>query len=192
MTEISDRCFACAPVLGRLVKAHGMNACPLVRSRYCGMCASYGHTSSSCPDVTTRIFREPEFMEQLIPPSLVEKYRINTQTKLDTERAVHSMTKEWLLEVPDTDEGLRAALIAAGVKPMICQAQGKKENKEITENKQRLQNAATGAGRRLVFIPDPSRNDKKQATAAGKNQKGAVAAQQQKDAAPKGAARREQ
>ena len=190
MTENSERCFACAPILGRLVKAHGANACPLVRSRYCGMCASYGHTPSNCPDVTTRNFREPQFMEQLIPPSLIEKHKINTLTHLKSVKVATEAPKDWLLEVPDTDEGLRAALIAAGVKPMICQAQGKKENREITENKQRLQNVATAAGRKLVFIPDPSRDDKEQTT-AGQNQKGEGAAtQQQQETKPKKAARR--
>ena len=61
---------------------------------------------------------------------------------------------EWLLEIPETNEGLRAALIAAGVKPMICQEKGKKENKEIMENKRRLQKVADKQGRKLVFIAD--------------------------------------
>jgi hypothetical protein len=45
---------------------------------------------------------------------------------------------------------------------MICQDKGKKENKEMTENKLRLQKVATAAGRKLIFIPDPSRDGKKQ------------------------------
>ena len=124
-------------------------------------------------------------MEQLIPPSLVERHRITTKTLLKPAPAAGK--GDWLMEVPDTDEGLRAALMAAGVKPMICQAQGKRENKEITENKQRLQKVATAAGRKLVFIADPSRDasDQESASAA------AAAAQQQKEGAPKKAARRE-
>ena len=118
----------------------------------------------------------------------MEKHRITSLTPLKPLHAASEPQKDWLLEVPDTDEGLRAALLAAGVKPMICQAQGKRENKEITENKLRLQKVATAAGRKLVFIPDPSRD-------AGQNQKGAgagTAAQQQKqETAAKKAARRE-
>ena len=56
------------------------------------------------------------------------------------------------MEVPETDEALRAALIAAGVKPMICQEKGKKENKELNENKKRLQKVADKAGRKLIFV----------------------------------------
>lgn len=184
MTEISQRCFACAPVLGRLVKPHVVDACPLIRGRYCGMCASYGHTPSNCPDVTTRSFREPQFVEQLIPPSLMEKHRIITKTLLNPASAVGK--GDWLMEVPDTDEGLRAALMAAGVKPMICQGNGRSTGKEITENKQRLQKVATAAGRKLVFIPDPSRYASDQENSAP-----AAGAQQQKEGAAKKAARRE-
>ena len=56
------------------------------------------------------------------------------------------------MEIPETDEALRAALIAAGVKPMICQEKGKKENKELNENKKRLQKVADKAGRKLIFV----------------------------------------
>ena len=61
------------------------------------------------------------------------------------------------MEIPESDEALRAALIAAGVKPMICQEKGKKENKELNENKKRLQKVADKAGRKLIFISDPSK-----------------------------------
>lgn len=93
-------------------------------------------------------------MEQLIPPSLMEKYGIVTRSPLPSNPRPEEAT-EWLLEVPETDEALRAALVAAGVKPMICQEKGKKENREITENKKRLQKVADRVGRRLVFLPKP-------------------------------------
>jgi hypothetical protein len=44
-------------------------------------------------------------------------------------------------------------LTAAGVKPMICQEKGKKENKEINENKKRLQKVAEQKGYKVVFLP---------------------------------------
>ena len=91
-------------------------------------------------------------MEQLIPPSLMETYGISTRTPL-LSNPTPEKAAEWLLEVPETDEALRAALVAAGVKPMICQEKGKKENREITENKKRLQKVADRLGRKLVFIP---------------------------------------
>ena len=56
------------------------------------------------------------------------------------------------MDVPDTEEAIRAALMAAGVKPMICQEKGKRDKTEITENKRRLQKVADAQGRKLVFI----------------------------------------
>jgi hypothetical protein len=151
---MAENCRQCAPILGRLVKRHTVDACPLVRGSYCGMCASYGHSPANCPDGVTRAYREPQFVEQLIPSTLMEQYGITGRTPLPgiqrPERA-----KEWLLEVPETDEGLRAALVAAGVKPMICQEKGKKENREINENKKRLQKLADRLGRKLIFLPAP-------------------------------------
>jgi predicted Zn-ribbon and HTH transcriptional regulator len=61
------------------------------------------------------------------------------------------------MEIPETEDALRAALVAAGVKPMICQEKGKKENKELIENKKRLQRVADKLGRKLIFIPDSSK-----------------------------------
>ena len=152
---MSEICRKCAPILGRLVKKHTEDACPLIRGSYCGLCASYGHSPSNCPDGVTRAYREPQFMEQLIPPSLMEKYGIATRSPLPSNPKPEEAT-EWLMEVPETDEALRAALVAAGVKPMICQEKGKKENREITENKKRLQKVADRLGRRLVFLPKPT------------------------------------
>ena len=59
------------------------------------------------------------------------------------------------MEIPETDDALRAALVAAGVKPMICQK--KTKDREMIENKKRLQKVADKYGRKLVFLPDPSK-----------------------------------
>jgi len=56
------------------------------------------------------------------------------------------------MEVPDTDEAVRAALQMVGVKPMICQEKGKKENKDFIENKKRLQKVADELVRKLIFV----------------------------------------
>ena len=138
-----------------MVKRHLTDACPLRKGSYCGMCASYGHSPANCPDGVTRSYREPQFVEQLIPPSLIEQYGITTRSPLPG--VAKQKPNEWLMEVPETDEGLRAALVAAGVKPMICQEKGKKESREINENKKRLQKVADKAGRKLIFIPDPAK-----------------------------------
>ena len=91
-------------------------------------------------------------MEQLIPAGFLEEYGIRSQTPLPgvVKRMEVAQVAQRLMEVPETDEALRAALTAAGVKPMICQEKGKKENKEITENKKRLQKVAD---KKLIFLP---------------------------------------
>jgi hypothetical protein len=150
-TTMSEKCNKCFPILGRMVKSHLPNACPLLRGSYCGLCAAYGHSPANCPDGVTRAYREPQFVEQLIPSSLIEQYGIISQSPLPGVPSPQK-AKEFLMEIPETDEGLRAALTAAGVKPMICQEKGKKENREITENKKRLQKVADKAGRKLIFI----------------------------------------
>jgi pyruvate kinase len=85
----------------------------------------------------------------------LEQYGIRSQTKLPTtdRRLEEATAAERIMEVPETDEALRAALTAAGVKPMICQEKGKKENKEINENKKRLQKVAEQKGYKVVFLP---------------------------------------
>jgi len=135
------------------VKRHLPDQCPLLRASYCGLCASYGHSPSNCPDGITQVYREPQFVEQLVPAMLLEKYNIQSRTVLPEFTAAALAATERIMEIPDTDDGLRAALMAAGVKPMICQEKGKKENKELVENKKRLQKVADKMGMKLVFIP---------------------------------------
>lgn len=93
-------------------------------------------------------------MEQLIPPTLLEQFQIKTRTPLVYLPPLEEVGSR-MMEVPETEEALRAALTAAGVKPMICQEKGKKDKKEITENKKRLQKVADAAGKKLLFIPPP-------------------------------------
>lgn len=54
--------------------------------------------------------------------------------------------------VPETNEAVRAAVVAAGGKPMICQDIGKKNKREITENKKRLLALAKPKGETVEFV----------------------------------------
>lgn len=151
----SAACTQCRTTLGRLVKRHAPDACPLLKGSYCGLCASYGHCPATCPDTFTRQFREPQFLEQLIPAGLLEQYGIATATPLCRTAAAAAAAQppaDKFLEVPENDEALRAAVLAAGGKPMICQEKGKKENRELKENKKRLQKLADAKGQKLVFV----------------------------------------
>jgi len=133
-----------------------MDACPLLKIRYCGICATYGHNQHNCPDEAVLQFREPLYVEQLIPASLAIEYKITSKTPLPPSQKIKIVTK-LILEVPETEEAIRAALQAAGGKPMICQHKGRTEKKEMIENKKRLQKIADIQGRKLIYIADPSK-----------------------------------
>ena len=115
------------------------------------MCAIYGHNEHNCPDQGMRVHREPVFLEQLIPAATLMEYEIQSQTPLSKSPAIRVPQKA-ILEVPETEEAIRAALVAAGEKPMICQQKGRLGGKEILENKKRLQKVADIYGRKLVFV----------------------------------------
>ncbi len=55
-------------------------------------------------------------------------------------------------EVHDSEESLRAILTNLGVKPMICQEKGKKEQRELKENKKRLQAIADQRRIKILWI----------------------------------------
>jgi hypothetical protein len=59
--------------------------------------------------------------------------------------------RDIIMEIPETEEAIRAALIAAGEKPMICQEKGRREKREMTENKKKLQKIADASGKKLVY-----------------------------------------
>ena len=149
--RMSTPCTSCRGVLGSLTLPHTVDKCPLSKLRYCGICAIYGHNEHNCPDQDAMKHREPLYLEQLIPSSLIADYNIQSQTMITTKPPLRVPQKP-IMEVPETEEALRAALVAAGVKPMICQEKGKKEKKEIIENKKRLQKVADIYGRKLVFV----------------------------------------
>jgi len=141
-------CDNCVSTLKHLVKPHDVKRCPLKRALYCGVCATYGHSPAGCPDTVTQMFREPHYMEQLIPPSLMAEYGITSRTPIGAlAKAEESLPPMCLTE---TTESLRAALTSIDVKPKICQAQNSKE--EIKVNKARLITEMEAVGRKVEFI----------------------------------------
>jgi hypothetical protein len=88
----------------------------------------------------------------MIPAGLLEQYGIASCTPLPPLAGVAAPLPPAILEVPETDEAIRAAVLAAGGKPMICQEKGRVEKKELAENKKRLQKLADAKGQRIVFV----------------------------------------
>ena len=137
-------CNICAPILKGLVKPHEEGHCPLKKERYCGVCARYGHGPTDCPDTVTQLFRSAVYVEQLIPPGLLEEYGITSRTPLKPLPLVEPMIPP--MYVPDNSEAIRAALVSMDIKPKICQTQNVAD--EIRVNKARLQ----GHGREVIFV----------------------------------------
>lgn len=121
-------CDICLPILGRYAKKHPSTPCPLEKALYCGLCACHGHSPARCS-------RDAVF------PDI-------------TEEATVKITKipDIYVEISDADAPVRAALIANGITPMICQEKGKKEQKDFIENKKRLAAYVKERGKTLVFI----------------------------------------
>lgn len=89
--------------------------------------------------------REPEFLEQLIPISVVEAMNLTSQTPIPAT----AIRSQWMVEpekpvlqVPDTERDIRACLMSYGI-----QYSGKAK-----ENKRLLQTLADTLGRRLTYL----------------------------------------
>ena len=62
-------------------------------------------------------------------------------------------SESWV-EVTDDDEGVcvRAMLIANNIVPMACQEKGRREGRDVRENRARLVEFMKGRGKTLVFL----------------------------------------
>jgi hypothetical protein len=75
-------CSICKETLPDFGIEHTESYCPLRNSRYCSYCAQYGHLTNSCPAKPSRTFREPAYLEQLIPYSDIKEFNITTKTPI--------------------------------------------------------------------------------------------------------------
>jgi hypothetical protein len=106
-------CSNCTDILEDFSIEHTISLCPLRNSWYCSYCAIYGHLTKSCPAKPSILFREPAYIEQLIPYSDLKEYGITTQTSIRTQ----IIEKEQrLLEIKDNDKVIAAYLAARSVK----------------------------------------------------------------------------
>lgn len=103
------------------------------------------------------MFREPLYVEQLVPASLAFEYKLTSRTPLTTHPTIRPPTKA-IMEISENEEAIRAALVAMGEKPMICQQKGRTGGKELLENKKRLQKIADILGRKLIYTSDGSKS----------------------------------
>jgi len=131
-------CEVCIPILGRHAKFHQANECAFSKMLYCSLCAVYGHSYKRCSQVPLKKFRES-------PEIIIEEEPIPIQFPSDSE--------SWV-EVTDDHEGLcvRAMLIANNIVPMACQEKGRREGRDIRENRTRLIEFMKQYKKTLIFV----------------------------------------
>ena len=106
-------CNICKDTLQDFSIEHTEALCPLRNSRYCSYCAKYGHLTKSCPAKPSIMFREPAYLEQLIPPSELKEFNITTKTPIKYKV---QDTPQQLLEIKDDDKVIAAYLSARSIK----------------------------------------------------------------------------
>ena len=131
-------CSICKETLPDFAVEHTESFCPVRNSRYCSYCAQYGHLTKMCPSKPQRIFREPCYIEQLIPPTELKKYNITSQTPIDYEEEERPRQ---LLEIKDDDKVIAAYLGSMSIKVQ----------KGFTK-KQALEEFAKNKNKRVVYI----------------------------------------
>jgi len=135
-------CDVCIPVLGRRAKSHEGTQCSIAKALYCNLCAMYGHSYRACGRTALKEFRESS--EIIVPEETIP-----IQFPAESE--------SWV-EVTDDDEGLcvRAMLIANNIVPMACQEKGRREGRDVRENRARLVEFMKRQKKTLIFVkPKP-------------------------------------
>jgi len=83
-------CDSCYKILGKFVKVHESKFCPLVRSKFCTFCSSYGHTSLKCNKDKT--YRETEYNESLSTNNEPSKYFLDY---VDEPKSIRALLKAY-------------------------------------------------------------------------------------------------
>lgn len=131
-------CDLCIPILGRRAKFHPGKVCVIAKTLYCSLCSVYGHSYKNCSENELKEFRANSDI-------IAEEVPVKIEFPDGSEK--------WV-EVTDDDEGLcvRAMLIGNNIVPMACQEKGRREGRDIRENKARLVEFMKRRGKTLVFI----------------------------------------
>lgn len=134
-------CENCIKILGKCVAPHYKfpDKCPLKTASYCCLCASYGHNVRECKlDIT---YREPIYLEQLIPPSLLEENKIYTNTLISNKYTTMPKPMKPTIDVIDDPKAIRSLLKSMDDMPNIKERDKSKYKKHLNKvAKQRVEN----------------------------------------------------
>ncbi len=135
-------CSKCQDILIGWSIPHKTTSCPLLVVGHCSICCQSGHTTEDCPDHETKAFRAVQFVEQLIPSSMLEHYKITSRTPLQESVPFPKAKYEPVLEVEDTDKAIRQVLRNYSIEP----------SGRMKENRRLLKVLSDELHRKLVYI----------------------------------------
>lgn len=142
MNKTMTTCQICSKIFQDFSIEHTETQCPVRMSRYCSHCAQYGHLTSTCPAKPQRWATHPVYMEQLIAPTDLRKYNINTKTLINTLIDPRKRDNSGILEVKDSDGAIADFL----------QNKSIKLSKKAKENKLKLHEYAQLNSKRIVLV----------------------------------------
>lgn len=123
---------------------HDQHSCPVRAALFCSICQIHGHPTMKCPDRARWHYRKPEFVEQLIPTSVLEHYKITSLTKMNSDVNEHLpyIHGEPVIEIPFDDDGknIRATLSSHNL-----------PSSSIKENTRLIKDFGNLIGKEVVF-----------------------------------------
>lgn len=134
-------CDRCVSIPQEFPRPHFPHQCRLANALYCTNCASYGHILSTCPAKPSRLVTTPQYVEQLVPSSLIKSFNITTKTPLSISPLITEEPELRIVQIINTDEYIRTWLKNRGI---IC--------KSKTDMRDKLQEWAKDNNSRILFI----------------------------------------
>lgn len=123
---------------------HDHHTCPVASYLFCSICQIQGHSTMKCPDKESWHYRKPEFVEQLIPLSILSNYNINTKTPIVSpiEKNIECIHGNPVIEVPFDEDGknIRATLSSYNL-----------PSSSVKKNKQVLESFGELIGKKVVY-----------------------------------------
>jgi hypothetical protein len=98
----------------KITPDHPDQACPVKAALFCSICQIHGHPTMKCPERHIWHYRKPEFVEQLLPMSVLEHYKITSLTPITSGVKEHIpyIHGDPVIEIPQDEDGknIRATL----------------------------------------------------------------------------------
>ena len=122
---------------------HDISVCPVRAALFCSVCQTNGHSTMKCPDKATWKMRIPEYIEQLVSPTLLRHHQIKTQTQINLVNMIPECSYIPVLEVPvdTTGQFIRATLASYNL-----------PSSSIKENKKVLEAFGALIGKKVVYL----------------------------------------